>query len=115
MRKQELQLERARQFIPFMALKGFWEMVQQAQKQREQRRELSEERVRQLQELLAGLQRGDCLQVEYYSGGRYVIRTGRFCYLDAAQRLLVLADARIPLAAVSDLSLVFGGSGSGLL
>ncbi|MDO5112433.1 MAG: YolD-like family protein [Clostridia bacterium] len=92
-------LERAKQFMPFAAVRGLDAAL--AQKERElervEKRELFEETAEQLNETLCMLKKGMRLSVTYYGDGTYRQVTEAFGAVDAAARVLRLQNARIPL------------------
>lgn len=101
---------RARQFIPFMALKGFKELLQEVRKesQRETKQELWEEEKERLQCLLATLQPGQQILVNYYSNenGNYIRLKGRVRYLDRVRKLLVLKESSIALENIAEIVII---------
>lgn len=68
--------ERAKQFMPFAALKGLPEALAEVEKITVPRAELSEEQAAALSETLNRAQKGDVVTAEYYEKGAYVLLTG---------------------------------------
>lgn len=64
--------ERARQFMPFDALKGFNEALREKEKEYEERRELSEEEINKISEKLKNLDKGNEVNIIYYFNKRYI-------------------------------------------
>ena len=62
-------LERARQFLPFDALKGLHEALKlkEYEHTRTQKIEVSEEESRKISAVLSGIEKGDNISVVYYS------------------------------------------------
>ncbi|MDD2413930.1 MAG: YolD-like family protein [Eubacteriaceae bacterium] len=89
--------ERARQFMPFSALKGFDQMVQEQERQTEPRRELSEESADALSRILTKLQKGAGVRVTYYRFDHYETVTGQVKNLDPVYRILRVGDCRIAI------------------
>lgn len=105
---------RAAQFSPFAALTGYGDAVRETGRLTEERAELEEDEMGDLDRKLAELQEqiGDRpeISVTYFkpddrkSGGAYVTATGRIRKIDMFPRALVLEDGtRIPLEAVTGL------------
>ncbi len=67
-------VDRAKQFLPFDALKGLKEELKKREEklQLEERRIISEEKAFVINEILTTLQNGDECEVEYYSNGTYL-------------------------------------------
>lgn len=105
---------RAAQFSPFAALTGYGDAVRETGRLTEERAELEEDEMGDLDRKLTELQEqiGDRpeISVTYFkpdarkSGGAYVTATGRIRKIDMFPRALVLEDGtRIPLEAVTGL------------
>ena len=94
---------RAKQFMPFDALKGFREALAEKEREIAEKRELSEERKAELDRRLHELQKGDEVMVEYFQNGVYVTQTGCVTRLDVSGRVLKLEEQEIPFDALSDL------------
>ncbi|MBM6829763.1 hypothetical protein H9X85_09405 [Anaerotignum lactatifermentans] len=99
---------RAAQFSPFAALSGFDGAIRETDRQTEEKRELSGDRMAELDGIMEGLRgkRGiqPWIQVTYFQkdakkeGGAYRRTAGRFRGVDEERRELLLADGRrIPL------------------
>ena len=70
--------ERAKQFMPFGALKGYPEALEAKTKTPVPRRALSEEMLSELDRRLSELEPGDMVQVCWYDRGEYRDMTGIF-------------------------------------
>lgn len=105
---------RAKQFLPFAALKGYEEALQQKEKQMVARAELSEEGLeeldRQLHILLDQLSRGRhpmvravCFQKSSGQQGEYVQVTGMAVTADLSARWLQIVDRQVSFADIRSL------------
>ncbi len=94
---------RAKQFMPFDALKGFREALAQKERAIEPKKELSEERKAQLDGILRQMHRRDTVTAEYFRDGEYVQVTGEFLGMDKIRRELKIAGLGIPIDDISDL------------
>ncbi len=108
---------RAAQFSPFAALSGYDTAIRETQRQTEQKRELSEDKVQELNEVFSALQerkRGPVwLRVVYFQkderkeGGRYREEVILMKRLDMAEAVLIGADhKKIPLEDIFSLEWV---------
>lgn len=99
---------RAAQFSPFAALSGFDEAIRETDRQTEEKRELSRDRIAELDHIMERLKGKreiqPWVQVTYFQkdakkkGGVYRRIEGRFRGMDEEGRKLLLADGRrIPL------------------
>ncbi|MCQ2551583.1 MAG: hypothetical protein MJ146_05295 [Clostridia bacterium] len=69
---------RAKQFAPFAALKGYEEELYKEEKKLtyEDRREISEDMAMAINDRLSSLQVGEMVEIEHYFKGRYVKTKG---------------------------------------
>ena len=98
--------ERARQFMPFAALRGYYDLVEQAQHEPEPRRELSEESKAALDVQLARVGKGTLVRVTFHDGVSYVRVEGAVTQVDLVFRTITIVKRRIPLDDVAALELL---------
>lgn len=109
---------RAAQFMPFSALSGYEEAVQETARQTEQFRELDEDSRRRLDETLQIIQQGLCerrnvfavitcfVPDEYKAGGSYQEYSGLVKRVDAYRRRILLQDGMaLSIDYISDIRL----------
>ena len=84
--------ERARQFIPFDALKGLKEAYRLKEIEVEERKDLSEEAKDELNEKLLNIQIGDNILIKYYRHNRYILKQGVVKYINNQFRKIVFED-----------------------
>lgn len=65
---------RACQFLPFNGLRGFEELIRQAETKKTKRREITEDQAQELNDTLCHLQRGDPVRMIYYTKAGYVTK-----------------------------------------
>lgn len=87
--------ERAKQFMPFAAVKGLNEALAAKEKLREPRRELSEYAAAELNKKLLALSPGQITTVIYYMDEAYVQLTGIVTKLCPNQRRICLHNTEI--------------------
>ncbi len=101
--------ERAKQFLPFDALKG----LQDELKIREERltcvekAELTEEACERLSSILATLNKGDFVSVTFYFSGKYLCAEGQVGEINPTYRYLKLGDFKIPFGDIKDIGTKF--------
>lgn len=86
--------QRAAQFAPFAALKGYEESIAQASRNKEAKRELSEEQQEELNEIFCQLKKMDTVQMECFQQDHYVTICGKIKKVDLYNLLLCLQDGR---------------------
>lgn len=95
--------ERARQFMPFAALKGYGELMRDKERMRIPRPELFDERLAEISSLAARLEKGDDVRIIFYTHGQRHALQGPFSFIDETMREIVIRDTRIPLGNVIDI------------
>lgn len=86
---------RAAQYLPFTALTGFGELVEQASRHVEPRRALDGEEAERISTELGVLERGDRVLLEHYTGGAYVTEPAVVREVDVCGRVLRLEGMTI--------------------
>ena len=87
--------DRAKQFMPFAALKGYEEALRAKEKVIVPRMELSEEMTEELDRRLHQIRKNDIVTVVYYDGETYVKVTGMVSRLDVDARILKVVNQKI--------------------
>jgi len=86
---------RAQQFMPFAALRGYYDLVRQRERVVEPRHDLTEEEARELDAAVAGLHKGDMVEVVHYDEDAYVTTRGVVTGIDVALRALTVVKRRV--------------------
>lgn len=87
--------DRAKQFMPFAALKGYSEALRKKERIIVPRRELSEEYGEELDRKLRQVQEGEMVSVVYYCRGEYVRLTGKVAKIDKEARMIRIVNEKI--------------------
>jgi len=98
-------IDRAKQFLPFDAMKGLQEALraEEAKRSRVERRELGEEDAEHISHVLGQTSRGDAVRVTYYRAGRYLAAEGEVSAFDVIRRTLTVDGQKIPFDDISDI------------
>ncbi len=94
---------RAKQFMPFDALKGFREALEEKERIIVPKRDLSEEQKAELDFKLHQIKKMDIVTVEYFQNDAYVQVTGVVSRIDKNSRILKIVNTKIPFEDISDL------------
>lgn len=94
---------RAKQFMPFDALKGFREAVAEKERIIAPKRDLPEENEEELDWKLRQIQKDNIITVKYFYDREYVQITGAVTRIDDASRTLDIANTRIAFTEIFDL------------
>lgn len=87
--------DRAKQFLPFDALKGFKEALKEKEIEYVEKVELSNEQIEEISDTLNLIQIGKSIQVVYYLEGQYFKIEGNLKKLDCIKKYLMIDDVRI--------------------
>ncbi|MDD6155602.1 MAG: YolD-like family protein [Lachnospiraceae bacterium] len=90
--------DRAKQFMPFAALKGFEEELEKKEKMIVEKVELSEERKEELDRAFSQIKKRDMVEVIYYKDGEYLQLKGMVSRIDAEGGSLTVVNTKIPFS-----------------
>lgn len=97
--------DRAKQFMPFAALKGYEEELRKKEKIVVPKIELSEERKDELDRQFMKIRKKDIVTAVYFCRGEYLKVTGMVSRIDTDARLLVIVNTKIPFEDLYDIIL----------
>ena len=103
MRNRMDSVDRAKQFMPFAAVKGLEEALRRREKVVVPRVRLSEDAQEELNRRLTRLSRGDIVTLVYYSEGEYIERTGMVSRLDTDARTVWIVKTPVPAEDILEL------------
>ncbi len=86
----EEKADRAKQFMPFAALTGFYDLVEEREHIAEHRRERSDEENRILNKKIISLKKGMFVKIKYYLTDSYETVEGRVSHIDFVFRTLTV-------------------------
>lgn len=95
--------DRAKQFMPFAALKGYPEALHLKEKIIVPKREVSEEYGEELDRKLHEVHRGDMVTVTYFYRGEYLKISGLVSRIDLTARVLKVVNTKIPMADIYEI------------
>ena len=87
-----MRANRAAQFMPFAALRGYYELIR--------KQELA------LSQVMLRVRRGQMVRVVYYDEDAYVTLTGCVARVDIVERELMVVKTKIPLDSIRSLEIV---------
>ena len=89
-------MERAKQFMPFDALSGLREALQEKETKIIEQRELTNDELDSLNYVFNKLKKGDTIKIEYYKVFKYEILTGIITNINISSRIIKVLDIYIP-------------------
>ncbi|MBQ6811637.1 MAG: YolD-like family protein [Agathobacter sp.] len=95
---------RAKQFVPFAALKGYEEALRAKEKILVEKIELSEEKKIELDYKFHQIKKNDIIKVVYFSKGEYIQVEGMVSRLDIDAKILKIVNTKIAFEDIYDLS-----------
>ncbi len=95
--------DRAKQFMPFAALKGYPEALRKKEKVVVPRAEVSEEYAEVLDRKLRKVNRNDIITVIYFHNGEYLKKTGMVSRIDETARVLKIVNTKIGFDDIYDI------------
>lgn len=96
-------VDRAKQFMPFDALRGLRDVLRERERIIVPRMDLSEELKNELDWKLHQLQLNDIITMVYFQKGEYVKVTGMVSGMDTSSRMLRIVNTRIPFDDIADI------------
>ena len=98
--------DRARQFMPFATLRGYYDAVKLQDRQAAPRRTLQEDDIERISSVLARVQRGTMVRIVYYDRDAYVTLRGAVSEIVPALRWLSVVKTRIAFEDIEDIELL---------
>lgn len=87
--------DRARQFLPFDALKGLNEALRSKEIEYKDRKDLSEEEEEKISNILLSLESGNNIRVKYYYKRQYILLKGIIKKIDPIKKQILFIDENI--------------------
>lgn len=97
--------ERAKQFMPFAALKGYPEALARKEKVVVPKAEVSEEYAQELDRKLRQVKKNDMVTVIYFCKDEYLKKTGMVSRIDETARVLKVVNTKIGFDDIYDIEL----------
>jgi len=88
-------VSRAKQFLPFATLKGYYDQIRERQRIIEPRRDLSEEENLLLSHKVTQVKKGMMIKIKYYHEDAYETFEGIVTHIDLVFRSLTLDKTKI--------------------
>lgn len=94
---------RAKQFVPFAAVKGYEEALRAKEKIVVEKIELSEEKKAELDRKLQQVKKTDIITVVYFYKGEYIQLEGMVSRIDIDARVIKVVNTKIPFEDIYEL------------
>ena len=96
-------LERAKQFLPFNALKGYYTLLEEKKKIKEERKILSADEYERLEREFVKIKIGSIIKVKYYLNDRYENIEGMVSKIDLVFKKIQIVKTEILIKDIVDL------------
>ena len=98
--------DRARQFLPFDALKGFKDLIKEVERVKVNKKELTEENIEKLSKTILSLEKGMMVRVVYFEQDEYLKLEGIVSKIDITNRFIMVVKKRISLDDIFEIEVV---------
>lgn len=85
-------IERAKQFMPFDALNGFYSAIREKEFIKDPLSYLADDEKERINIILCGLQPDDNIQIVYYSNGKYIAKVKQVTKVDNLKKRIIFSD-----------------------
>ena len=103
---QNKNVDRAKQFLPFEALKGFKEAIRMIENKGDAKKELSEDNKNDINSILKKLDKGNKVKVKYYYLTEYIEVISNFLKIDEINKILYLKDTKINIEDIISINII---------
>lgn len=97
---------RAKQFMPFDALKGFKEAINLIQNKGVKKRILAEDGINNINEKLSKLTKNTNVRIKYYSNIDYISTTGLIKKIDTINKCIYILNSKINFEDILDIDIL---------
>ena len=87
--------DRAKQFLPFNSLKGYYDLIREKEKEITPKRELSDEALEELSKKLLELKKNMMVKITYYDFDSYKTIIGLVSKIDMIYQNIVIVKTKI--------------------
>ena len=103
---QNKNVDRAKQFLPFEALKGFKEAIRMIENKGDTKKELSEDNKNDINNILKKLDKENRVKVKYYYLTEYIEVISNFLKIDEINKVIYLKDTKINIEDIISINII---------
>lgn len=93
--------DRAKQFLPFNSLKGYYDIIREKEKEITPKRELSDNDLEELSNKLNKIEKNMMVKLRYYDTDRYIDIEGIVSKIDFTYKYIVIVKTKISFNDIS--------------
>ncbi|CAM3168258.1 YolD-like family protein [Streptobacillus ratti] len=98
-------MDRAKQFVSYSPLKGFYELIHEKEILLQERMELSEEQYEELNFKINNIRKGDILKIKWYKEKGYVETFGKVSNIDLENGIIVIIKEKISIEDIVEIEI----------
>ena len=98
--------ERARQFMPFASLKGYYDIIREQSRTKEPKKQPAEDELSRINEKLKQIKKGMMIKAAYYNTDSYKQITGMVSCFDETYHTLTIVKTKIQFDDIWDIEFV---------
>ncbi len=95
--------DRARQFLPFNSLRGYYDLIKEAEREKTEKKILDEDELKKLADTFNELKRGMIVKITYYDVDSYKVIVGMIAKIDVIYRNITIVKTNIPFDDILDI------------
>lgn len=96
-------LNRAKQFLPFDSLKGFYDLIEKEEKLKDNKKELSEDTLSDINKTILSINKNDNVLIKHYHNENYIETIGKVRKIDEVNKVIYLDNTKIAFDDVIDI------------
>lgn len=100
---QNNKLDRAKQFLPFDALKGLKDALKEKERKKYYKKLLSPDQYDELNRTICHIAKGDMVKVVYYDHDEYISKEGIVSHINHDLKTLTIVGIDIPVCDIIDI------------
>ena len=99
-------LERAKQFMPFAALRGYEEVIEGVASVYQPKIDLSDDEKEEISNVLIKIKKGDMCKINYYAERGYKTITGLVSLIDIINKKITIIKTPIPFEEIKEIEIL---------
>jgi hypothetical protein len=103
--RYNIKADRAKQFIPFDALKGLKEALKEKEKIKVDKKELNEDEIQEISLVLKEVKKRDFVKVIYFSNNEYLVLEGMVSLIDYVYKKIKIIKTEIDFEDILSISI----------
>ena len=99
-------MDRAMQFLPFNSLEGYYEMLDNSTFQKQEKKELTEDELADLNDKMSQIKEGMMVKIKYYKIDGYIETIGMVSFVDKALKTIRIIKTKISFKDILNIEII---------